>query len=96
MQLSPTWVLAIVFGVVGLMAEKAKKLVDSGEAEDINQGMSMAAAASPIVALICYRLPSLFFNPAKTSNNPMVIAAIVTAFWAVLLYIFFLAIFPSL
>lgn len=94
--LSPFWFLTIVFGLVGILAEKASNMVKAGKAEDLDQGMAKAARASRILILILCELPSLIFNPTRRSDNPMAFAIIVTGFWAALLYVFLLQIFPGL
>ena len=86
----------VAFGAVGMLGERAQRMMREGKVDDMAQGMKEAAKFSPLVHLVFIMIPALIFNPAKLVKTPMGIAAAMTAFWAVLLYVFFLAIFPSL
>ncbi|MEJ2610218.1 MAG: hypothetical protein P8179_09050 [Candidatus Thiodiazotropha sp.] len=90
-QLSALWVLSIVFGVYGFVAEKLLQLIDEGDDLTIFRATQIWTSTVPIIGVILM-LPFLFIK----GKNPLVIALLATLFWALLLAGFFAVIFPLL
>jgi len=94
--LSPLWVILLAFGLSGLLAEKAAALVADGDAADMVEGMHRVGTVSPLIYFVFLGLPRLIANPARLTSSPLGIAGITALCWAVLLYVFFLVLWPSL
>lgn len=90
-QLSALWLLSIVFGVYGFVAEKLLQLMDEGDDLTISRAALIWTNAVPIIGIILM-LPFLFIK----GSNPIAIALLATVFWALLLAGFFAVIFPLL
>lgn len=90
-QLSALWLLPIVFGTYGFIAEKLLQLIDEGDELTIARAALIWNNAVPIIGAILI-LPFLFIK----SRNPFVIALLATVFWILLLAGFFAVIFPLL
>jgi len=90
-RLSALWVLPVVFGVYGFVAERILKLVDEGDAQSIAQATLIWTRALPIIGAVLL-LPFLFVKGSSSIG----IALRASLFWAVLLVGFFALIFPLL
>lgn len=90
-RLTPAWVFPLAFGIYGFVAEKLKRLLAAGRADSLSGAVRIWASATGFVGLILL-FPFLF---VKTKSS-LVVSLVASLFWAVLLVIFFEAIFPLL
>lgn len=90
-RLSALWVLPIVFGIYGFVAERILELVDKGDNQSIAQATLIWTAALPIIGAVLL-LPFLFVKGSSSIS----IALRASLFWAVLMVGFFVLIFPLL
>lgn len=90
-QLSAVWVLPVVFGVYGYVAERLLQLVDADDGVSLAQATLIWTRALPVIGAVLL-LPFLF---AK-GRTAVSIAFWGTLFWALLLVGFFVWIFPLL
>ncbi len=90
-QLSALWLLPVVFGIYGFVAERLLQLQDEGDDLSIARAALMSTSALPVIGIVLL-LPFLFVK----HNNPIGLAFLATLVWAVLLFGFFAVIFPLL
>jgi hypothetical protein len=90
-QLSALWLLPLVFGAYGFVAEKLLKLIDEGDDLSIARAALIWTNALPVIGIVLL-LPFLFIK----GSNPTAIALIGSLFWVVLLLGFLMVVFPLL
>jgi len=88
---SPFWLLPIIFGLYGFVAEKLLALIEQGEATTIAAAAFIFSSALPFIGIILL-LPFLLIKGSKSIN----IAFLATLFWGGILIVFFLFLFPLL
>lgn len=97
--LSPVWFLLFNFGLSGLYAEEAVRLVLRGEAETFTRALAMSTESIPLLfrlgAWLVFLPPFALLNLKKVSS-PLRLSVTTTLAWAALLYLFLVGIFPSL
>lgn len=77
LELGPVWLLPLAFGLYGLAAEKAIRLVERGEAENLAVATLVLAHATRLLGLIPL-LPFLLVSTKKSH----VVAMVALGFWA--------------
>jgi hypothetical protein len=95
-ELTPVVTYPFVFGAYGLLAERGLRKVRRGEVSNLGiafLAMMKLAGLLGVLVLGILLLPLLLLGKLKSS---LVIALIGAAFWAGLLWFFFVAVFPSL
>ena len=98
-QISPLWFLGLTLSSSGLIRERAIKLLLTKRASSFDDAMRQAnEALSPLVRIIggLSLLPARLVLPESQMTSPLVVSLTTAAGWALLLYGFFLGIFPSL
>lgn len=90
-QLSALWVLPVVFGIYGFVAEKLLRLKAQGDGLTIAKAALIWTNALPIAGIVLL-LPFLFVK----GKSALDIAFLATLFWALLLIVFFAVLFPLL
>ena len=90
-QLSAFWLLPLVFGIYGFVAEKLLRLMEQGDDLSIARAAWIWTSALPVIGIVLL-LPFLFVK----GRNPIVIALLASLFWAALLVGFFVLLFPLL
>ncbi len=97
--LSPVWFLLFNFGLSGLYAEEAVRLVLRGEAETFTRALAMSTESIPLLfrlgAWLVFLPPFALLNLKKVSS-PLRLSVTTTLAWGALLYLFLVGIFPSL
>jgi hypothetical protein len=97
--LSPVWFLLLNFGLSGLYAEKAVRLVLRGEAETFTSALATSTESIPLLfrlgAWLVFLPPFAVLN-LKTVSSPLRLSVTTTLAWAALLYLFLVGIFPAL
>lgn len=98
--LSPLWFLSLVFGLGGLHAEKAVRLILSKKATDFADALSQVTSSLPpflvIVVYLVFALPAFFLGLRRWCSSPLLLATLTSSLWGLALYFFLFAIFPSL
>ena len=89
--LSALWVLPIVFGVYGFVAEKLLHLKEQDDDITIARAALIWTNALPFIGIVLL-LPFLFVK----GRSALIIAFLATLFWALLLVVFFAVLFPLL
>ena len=89
--LSPLWLLPIIFGAYGFIAESLLALIEKGEAKTIGAAAFIFLRTLPIVGIILM-LPFLVVR----GDSAITIAFLSALFWGVLLILFFQLLFPLL
>lgn len=90
-SLTSVWVFPLVFGIYGFLAEKFLKWIEAGKVDNLRMATLLWARMTGLVGVVLL-LPFLFTK----SKNPLLVAVVGSLFWALLLFIFFEAIFPML
>jgi hypothetical protein len=98
-HLSPLWFLSLHFGLSGLHAERAVRIILSGKATNFGEalviGLRESAPLPRLVIWLVFTPPFLVFQLNKMSS-PLLISLVTSLIWGVMLYLFFLGIFPNL
>lgn len=97
--LSPIWFLAFHFGISGLTAETAVRIVLNRHADSFREGLVKSReTVSPLIAVlsIITLSPVIFVFRLEKITSPLKLALSTSVIWAVILYFFFIIIFPSL
>lgn len=90
-RITPLWFFPLVFGLYGLLAEKALCMVAEGRATDLSSAVQTWVRALGLIGLVI-AAPFAFLR----SGRPMRVAASAAALWALLLIVFFEGVFPNL
>ena len=90
-QLTAFWLLPIVFGIYGFVAEKLLRLKEQDDELTIARAALIWTNALPFVGIVLL-LPFLIIR----GKNAITIAFLATLLWALLLVVFFLVLFPLL
>lgn len=93
--LSPMWVLPLVFGLYGFVSQHLILLIRQGKAHTVAEAARVwtAPLGAYAFAALALLLPFLLLQKWRYS---LPVAVLATLFWAVLLVLFFAAIFPML
>lgn len=98
-QVAALWFLPLVFGLTGVIAERAVTAIHERRAQTFREALALATHAyGGLVALlvfVTFGVPALVV-PLRRLSSPLRIAALATLTWGVALAIFLGGIFPSL
>lgn len=97
---SPIWFLLIIFGAGGIYSEKAVGLILEKRVTTFHKALIQAIKSlAPILMVgmfVLFLVPAILLGISKRLSSPLLIATVVTAVWAAILYLFLMGIFPSL
>jgi hypothetical protein len=97
---SPIWFLLIIFGAGGIYSEKAVGLILEKRANTFHSALIQSIKSlSPVLMVgmfVLFLIPAILMGISKRLSSPLLITMIVTAVWALILYLFLMGIFPSL
>ena len=91
-NLTPAWMFPVVFGIYGFIAQQLIRLVQNGQAETLREAVYVWTRAFGALGLI----PMLPFLMVARWQHSLATAFLAALVWAILLAVFFSAVFPHL
>jgi len=89
--ITPLWFFPIVFGLYGFVSQRLLRRIAAGHAETLSQ-----AARLSIDVAGYWALPAIFPFLVLKWRSSLLVSLAAAVFWAVLLWFFFTAVFPTL
>ncbi len=89
--ITPLWSFPIVFGLYGFVSQRLLRRISAGHAGTLSQAARMSIDVAGFWAL-----PALFPFLVLRWRSSLLVSLAAAVFWAVLLWFFFTAVFPTL
>ncbi len=89
--ITPLWFFPIVFGLYGFVSQRLLRRISAGHAQTLSQAARMSIEVAGYWAL-----PALFPFLVLRWRSSLLVSLAAAVFWAVLLWFFFAAVFPTL
>ncbi|MER5473809.1 hypothetical protein ABZX90_09610 [Streptomyces sp. NPDC002935] len=89
--ITPLWFFPIVFGLYGFVSQRLLRRISAGHAGTLNQAARMSIDVAGFWAL-----PAFFPFLVLRWRSSLLVSLAAAVFWAVLLWFFFAAVFPTL
>lgn len=89
--LTPLWFFPTVFGLYGFVSQRLLRRVSAGHAETLSQAARMSIDVAGF-----WVLPAIFPFLLLKWRSSLLVSLAAAVFWAVLLWFFFTAVFPTL
>ncbi|MCL6731860.1 hypothetical protein [Streptomyces neyagawaensis] len=89
--ITPLWFFPIVFGLYGFVSQRLLRRISAGHAATLSQAARLSVDVAGFWAL-----PALFPFLVLRWRSSLLVSLTAAAFWAVLLWFFFSAVFPTL
>ena len=89
--ITPLWFFPVVFGFYGLVSQRLLRRIASGRAATLGEAARISiGVAGPLAGLVLFPFLVLKWR------SSLLVSAAAAVFWAVLLWLFFAAVFPAL